>query len=50
MGQSYEKASEVQKKNVFFFSLPSASNFGEAKVTKSREQKQIKFILICFVE
>ena len=32
--QSYEKTSETQKKNAFFFAFPSASNFGGAKVTK----------------
>jgi len=34
--QSYEKTSEMQKENLFFFSFPSASNFGEARVTKKR--------------
>ena len=32
----------MQKENLFFFSFPSASNFGEAKVTKKREQNKIK--------
>ena len=32
--QNYEKMREMQKENSFFFSFPSASNFGEAKVTK----------------
>jgi len=38
--QSYEKTSAMQKKSLFFFSLPSASNFAldERKVTKSREK------------
>ena len=39
--QSYEKTSEMQKENLFFFSFPSAKNFGEARVTKSREQNKI---------
>jgi len=34
--QSYEKTSEMQKENLFFFSFPSASKFGEARVTKKR--------------
>ena len=34
--QSYEKSSEIEKENLFFFSFPRHSNFGEAKVTKSR--------------
>ena len=28
----------MQKKKAFFFSFPSASNFGETKVTKNGEQ------------
>ena len=32
--QSYEKTREMQKKFVLFFSFPSASSFGVAKVTK----------------
>jgi hypothetical protein len=32
--QSYEKTSEMQKENLFFFSFPNVSTFGEAKVTK----------------
>ena len=38
--QSYEKTSEMQKENVIFFLFPSVSNFGEAKVTKSRQQNK----------
>ncbi len=30
----------MQKKNYFFFSFPSESNFGEAKVTKKRANRQ----------
>jgi len=40
--QSYEKTSAIQKKNQFFFLLPSASNFGEAKGTKKRVQYKRK--------
>jgi hypothetical protein len=32
--QSYEKTREMQKESLLFFSFPSASNFGKAKVTK----------------
>jgi hypothetical protein len=32
--QSYEKTSEMQKESLLFFSFPSVSNFGKAKVTK----------------
>ena len=32
--QSYEKTSEMHKEKFFFFSFPSAKDFGEAKVTK----------------
>ena len=32
--QSYEKMREMQKENLLFFSFPSASNFGEGRVTK----------------
>ena len=28
----------MQKENLFFFSFPSASNFGIAKITKKREK------------
>ena len=28
------------KENAFFFSFPSARNFGRAKVTKNREKKE----------
>ncbi len=31
--QSYEKTSEMQNESLFFFSFPSAKNFGEARVT-----------------
>ena len=34
----------MQKKKVIFFSFPSASNFGKARVTKSREQNKKKSI------
>ena len=30
----------MQKENLFFFSFPSAKNFGEARVTKSREKNK----------
>ena len=30
----------MQKEYLFFFSFPSVSNFGEAKVTKNREQNK----------
>jgi len=30
----------MQKENLLFFSFPSDSNFGKAKVTKSREQNK----------
>ena len=36
-GKSYGKSSEMQKENKFFFSFPSRSKFGEAKVTEKRE-------------
>jgi len=39
--QSYEKSSEMQKKSSIFFSFPRRRNFGEAKVTKNREQNKI---------
>ncbi len=32
----------MQKKTDFSFAFPSASNFGEARVTKSREKSKIK--------
>ena len=32
----------MQKENLFFFSFPSAKNFGEARVTKKREQNKTK--------
>ena len=38
--QSYEKTREMQKKSQLFFSFPSASNFGEAKVTKKGCKEQ----------
>jgi hypothetical protein len=47
--QSYEKSRAMQKKSLFFFSLPSASNFAldERKVTKSREKyKTNAFVFI----
>jgi len=34
----------MQKENLFFFSFPSAKNFGEARVTESREQNKINRI------
>ena len=34
----------MQKENLFFFSFPSASNFGEAKVTKKTRAEQNKII------
>lgn len=34
MVQSYKKVEKNAKENRFFFSFPSVSNFGEAKVTK----------------
>ena len=37
----------MQKKSLFFFSLPSAINFGEAKVTESRvKYKTNAFVFI----
>ena len=40
--QSYGKTSEMQKENLFFFSFPSATNFGKAKVTeKGCNKRQI---------
>jgi len=39
--QSYEKTSEKKRKACFSLSFPSASNFGEAKVTKKRVQDTI---------
>ncbi len=32
----------MQNENLFFFSFPSASNFGGAKVTKNRVQNKKK--------
>ena len=32
----------MQKENLFFFSFPSASKFGKAKVTQSRAQNKKK--------
>ncbi len=43
--QSYEKTREEQKKKTYFFFIPSASNFSEAKVTKSRKQNKRNFFL-----
>ena len=37
----------MQKENSFFFSFPSASNFGEAKVTKSRAQNKETRFFFC---
>ena len=37
--QRYKKTREVQKKNSFFFSLPSAKIFGKAKDTKKVKTK-----------
>ena len=34
MVQSYNKTSEMQKENLFFFSFPNASNFGEANTSR----------------
>ena len=31
----------MQKENLFFFSFPSATNFGEAKVAKKREKNKM---------
>jgi len=39
--QRYEKTSEIQKENLFFFSFPSASTFGEAKGEKSSEMPNL---------
>ena len=41
--------SKAKKKN-FFIALPSANNFGNAKVTKKREQSQEKKLFYCFAE
>jgi len=37
----YEKTSEMQKENLFFFSFPSASTFGMAKGEKSSEKQNL---------
>ena len=39
--QRYEKTSEMQKENLFFFSFPSASTFGKAKGEKSSEMPNL---------
>jgi len=49
MVQSYEKTREEQRKSHFLF-LPSDSNFGEARVTKSRAQNKINFIFFAVTE
>ena len=36
LGVEVQKTSEILKENLFFFSFPSASTFGEAKVRKKR--------------
>jgi len=36
----------MQKENLFFFSFSSAKNFGEARVTKSREKNKTNRIYI----
>jgi len=43
--QSYEKTREMQKENPFFFSFPSASNFGKAKVTEKNAPQKFGFVL-----
>jgi hypothetical protein len=43
--QSYEKTSEMQKESLLFFSFPSVSNFGEAKVSEKLRAKQRIFFL-----
>ena len=35
----------MKKENLFFFSFPSASKFGEAKVTKKREQNKTNWFV-----
>ena len=39
--------SKIQKENLFFFLFSNASNFGEAKVTKKREQNKRNFSFLC---
>ena len=38
----------MQKENLFFFSFPSAKNFGKAKVTQKREKCKKKNEFFCF--